>query len=277
MKGYSTREVAKLLSVPESRVRGYVRAGFLSPERGDRREMRFSFQDLVFLRAAGGLADAGVAPRRIRKALSRLRSQMPEGRPLTAARLAVDGKRIVVEEGAKRWQPESGQILFDFEVADLARQVAPIMRRAYRDARSGAEEFSADDWYEWACELEAGSPAEARQAYARALDLDPDYADAHVNLGRMLHESGDAAAAEPHYRRALEIRPSDATAAFNLGVALEDLRRLPEALLEYQHAVRLDPSHADAHFNAATLAERLGRSAEALRHLRTYRRLTRGE
>jgi len=239
--------------------------------------MRFSFQDLVFLRTAGGLAEAGVAPRRIRKALSRLREQMPEGRPLSAARLAVEGSRIVVEEGARRWQPESGQILFDFGIADFARRVAPIERRADRDARSDAEEFSADDWYEYACELEPGSPTEARQAYAKALTLDPDHADAHVNLGRILHESGDPAAAEPHYRRALEVRPNDATAAFNLGVALEDLRRLPEALLEYQHAVRLDPSHADAHFNAATLAERLGRFAEALRHLRTYRRLTRGE
>jgi tetratricopeptide (TPR) repeat protein len=276
LKGYSTREVAKLLSVPASRVRGYVRAGFLAPERGARREMRFSFQDLVFLRTAGGLADAGVAQRRIRSALSHLRDQMPDGRPLTAARLAVEGSRIVVEEGARRWQPESGQILFDFGAVDPAREVAP-MQQAYRDAPTDGEQLSAEDWYEWACERESVSPGEAREAYAKALALDPDHAEAHVNLGRLLHESGDPAAAEPHYRRALEIRPSDATAAFNLGVALEDRRRLPEALLEYQHAVRLDPSHADAHFNAATLAERLGRFAEALRHLRTYRRLTRGE
>ena len=33
-------------------LRGYVRAGFLSPERGERGELLFSFQDLVFLRAA---------------------------------------------------------------------------------------------------------------------------------------------------------------------------------------------------------------------------------
>jgi tetratricopeptide (TPR) repeat protein len=277
LKGYSTREVARLLSVSEPRVRGFVRAGFLTPERGPRRQLRFSFQDLVFLRAAGGLAEAGVGTRRIRRALSRLREQMPEGRPLTAVRLGVEGRRVVVEEGSRRWQPESGQILFDFEVSELAQKVAPMVRRAFQQARAGDEEFSADDWYEWGCELESGSPGDAREAYARALELDPEHADAHLNLGRMLHESGDPGAAEPHYRRALAIRPDDGTASFNLGVALEDLRRLPEALLEYQHAVRLDPNNADAHFNAATLAERLGRAAEALRHLRTYRRLTRGE
>jgi len=259
----------------EAEVRGYVRAGFLSPERGPRRQLRFSFQDLVFLRTASGLSGAGVPSRRIRRALSRLRGQMPDGRPLTAVRIAVEGSRIVVEEGARRWQPESGQVLFDFGVADLARKTAPIVRRAFRAAQQEGPEFSADDWFEWGCELEPGSPGEAREAYARALAIDPDHADAHVNLGRLLHETGDAAAAEPHYAAALRTRPHDATAAFNQGVALEDLGRLPEALLAYQTATRLDPGNADAHFNAAGLAEKLGRAAEALRHLKAYRLLTR--
>ena len=279
MKGYSTSEVAKLLGLTPSRVRSYVRAGFLSPERGSSGRLTFSFQDLVFLRTASSLLSARVAPRRIRKALRKLREQLPEGRPLAALRIAMEGSRIVVADGSRRWQPDSGQILFDFGVADLARKVAPVVRRAFRAAQQEAQqegpEFSADDWYEWGCELEPGSPGEAIAAYRRALSLDPAHPDAHVNLGRLLHEAGDAAAAEPHYAAALAARPDDGTAAFNLGVALEDMGRLPEALLAYQKAVRIDPENADAHFNAATLAEKLGRPAEALRHLRTYRKLTR--
>ena len=274
MKGYSTKEVAKLLSMSEAEVRGYVRAGFLVPERGPRREMLFSFQDLVFLRTAHGLAAAGVTPRRIRAALSRLRAGLPDGRPLTAVRIAVEDSRIVVEDGARRWRPESGQILFDFGVKDLARKVAPLVRRAFREAREEGPEFSADDWYEWACELEPSSPVEARDAYERALALDESHAQAHVNLGRLLHEAGDPGAAAPHYAAALAARPDDGTAAFNLGVALEDLGRIPEALNAYEKALKVDPDNADAHFNAAALAERLGEAATALRHLRTYRKLT---
>ncbi len=252
-----------------------MRGGFLSPDRGPGGRLTFSFADLVFLRTARGLISARVAPQRIRKALRRLREQLPEGRPLTGVRIAMEGSRIVVEDGPRRWQPESGQILFDFGVADLAKKVAPIVRRAFREAQEEGAEFSADDWYEWGCELEPGSPAEAIAAYRRALSLDPAHPDAHVNLGRLLHEAGDASAAEPHYAAALAARPEDATASYNLGVALQDMGRLPEALLAYQRAVRIDPSNADAHFNAAALAERLGRPAEALRHLRTYRKLTR--
>ena len=113
--------------------------------------------------------------------------------------------------------------------------------RFARRRRTGTE-FSADDWYEWGCELEPGSPAEASRAYARALALDPD-------ARRRPREPRAAASRGGRRRRrpsrtiaaALALRPDDATAAFNLGVALEDLRRLPEALLAYQQAVRLDP------------------------------------
>jgi DNA-binding transcriptional MerR regulator len=275
MNGYSTSEVARLLGLSQPQIRGYVRAGFLSPERGSRGELSFSFQDLVFLRTARGLMAARVPARRIRTALRKLNGQLPEGRPITSVRVAAEGSRVVVDDGARRWQPESGQILFDFDVADLEKKVAPMVRRGDREARQESPEFSADDWFEWGCELEPGSPEEAISAYHRALELDPAHADAHVNLGRLLHEAGDPAAAEPHYEAALASRPDDGTAAFNLGVALEDQRKLPEARLAYLKATRLDPDNADAHFNVARLAEKLGRPSEALQHLQTYRKLTR--
>ena len=280
MTGYSTSEVAKILGLSPGQVRGYVRAGFLSPERRERGRMRFSFPDLVFLRTARGLMTApAFPPRRIRRALERLRGAAPRG-PVRRTPCASPwrGRASSPRTGPRRWQPESGQAVFDFDAAELAREAAPLGRRSFEEARSRSEagdSLAADDWFEWGCELEASSPAEAREAYERALELQPDHASAHVNLGRILHEAGDPRAAEPHYLAALEVRPEDATAAYNLGVALEDMGKLPEALLAYQKAVRLEPDNADAHFNAASLAERLGRNAEAVRHLGAYRKLTR--
>src|ERR1700687_3764856 len=193
-------------------LRGYVRAGFLAPERGSRGELRFSFQDLVFLRTARGLAAARLPPRRIRRALSRLREQLPEGGSLAAGRIAAEGSRIVVEDGTRRWQPESGQILLDFDVPDRVGGDVPPLPRAFREAPEAETGLSAEEWFGWACELESESEsaAEAIAAYRRAIELDPAHADAQVNLGRLLHEGGDAASAAALYEAALASRPDDA-------------------------------------------------------------------
>ncbi|MFN2385730.1 MAG: tetratricopeptide repeat protein [Thermoanaerobaculia bacterium] len=273
--GYTTREVAKMLGLSPGQVRSSVRSGFSTPHRGSRGEMRFSFQDLVLLRAARGLLSARIPARRIRRALTRLREQLPEGRSLASLHIRAEAGGVVAADGAARWQPESGQTLFDFDAEDAAREVAPLARKAFRDAQRDAEEVTAEEWYALGCQLETGSPEQAREAYERAVALDPAHADARVNLGRLLHETGDAALAERHYRAALDARPEDTTAAFNLGVALEDLGKPRSALEAYEKAVALDPENADAHFNAANVCERLGRPSAALRHLKVYRNLVR--
>jgi tetratricopeptide (TPR) repeat protein len=278
LKGYSTTEVARILELTPRQVRASVRSGLLEPGRGSRGEFRFSFQDLVYLKTARGLLAARIPRRRVRETLEKLRGQLPAGRRLGGVRIAVEGRRIVVSDGSARWQPESGQVLFDFGVEDLALRAAPVARRAFSEAKEEeGSALSAEQWYRWGCELEAAAPEEAADAYRRALAIDPGHADAHVNLGRLFHEAGDADAARDHYRRALEERPEDATAAFNLGVALEDLGRPADALAAYEKAVALDPQNADAHYNAASLCERLGRPADAVRHLKDYRALTRGQ
>jgi len=134
----------------------------------------------------------------------------------------------------------------------------------------------AEDFFQLGCSLEAGAPEAARAAYERALALSPTHVDAHVNLGRLLHEAHELRLAEEHYRSALALRPRDVTALFNLGVLMEDQQKPEEALSLYEQATGIDPDHADAHFNAARLHDLAGHYEAALRHLRAYRNLTAG-
>jgi tetratricopeptide (TPR) repeat protein len=272
LPGYSTREVARLLGIPEERVRALVRATSLAPRRGARGSYLFSFQDLVVLRAAQGLLAARIPPRRVRRALARLVEQLPRGRSLATVRIAAEGGRVVVHSGGEAWQPDSGQLVFDFEVAPLAAAAAPFSQRlaAELDER---DDLDAEDWYEMACELEATAPAAAKEAYRRALALAPGHPDAHLNLGRLLHEEGDARAAARHYQEALAGRPDDSIALYNLGVALHDLGQTPAAVDAYEAALVADPDCADAHFNLAALFEQLGDKASAIRHLKAYKAL----
>ncbi len=274
VKGYTSQDAAKLLGLSIAQVRAFARDGFLTPGRGRRGELQFSFQDLVILRTAKGLVAARIATRRIRRALKRLRAQLPRGRSLAELHIAAEGDRIVVSDGETTWSPESGQMQLDFAVAELATKAAPMARRAAKAARDAEDELSAEDWYELGLELEVATPAEARDAYRRALELDAHHADAHVNLGRLLHEQGLVEEAERHYRLALREAPDHATAAYDLGIALEDLGRPADAIEAYRAALVTDPRLADAHYNIARLYERVGKKAAALRHFSAYRRLT---
>ncbi|HSR40648.1 MAG TPA: tetratricopeptide repeat protein [Longimicrobiales bacterium] len=278
--GYTTRQVADTLGLSPRQVRHmartYVRAGLLSPARGRRNEYRFAFHDIVVLRTARALRESGLGPGKVRRALARLREQLPAGRPLSAVRVSAAGDRVLVRDRETLWEPESGQVHFDFSVSELADRVAPFARAAAdrRLDEPGRPSMAADDWYDLAFDLEAVAPARAAQAYRRAIALNPGHPEAHLNLGRLLHEGGDLLEAESHYRQALAADPSNAMAAYNLGVVLEDRHREEEARAFYERAIEHDPGHAEAHFNLARLCEEAGDPASAVQHLSSYRRLT---
>jgi len=146
---------------------------------------------------------------------------------------------------------------------------------------------AATAWYERGCALELGEPVAAIAAYERALAGRPDLADAHCNLGRLLHDRHELAAAEGHYRLAICADPRVALYWFNLGVVLEDQGRAGEAIAAYERAIASPAVGsatcvADAHFNLARLFEQVGRRAgddelirAAVRHLLAYRSFAR--
>lgn len=273
MHGYTTREVAELLGLTRRQVRSFARSGLLEALRGPRNEYRFSFQDLVLLRAAHALVEAHIPMRRIRRSLEHLKTQLPRGRTLSQVRITAEGDTVVVRDGNARWHPDSGQLVMDFDVSELAAQVAPLAAGAAETLSRQGSQLTANEWFELALELEAVQPDEARKAYEQALMQDPSHVDAHVNLGRLLHEEGRPDDAESEYRRALALNAAYATAAFNLGTALEDLGRPAEAIQAYQQALASDPGLADAHFNLSRLYEQLDDRLAALRHLRSYKQL----
>jgi tetratricopeptide (TPR) repeat protein len=262
---YSVREVSAMLGLSPSTIREWAARGLIEGERGARGALQFGFRDLIVLRTVSELVSAKIPQRKVRRILMKLREQLPEGKPLTGIRITAEGEQVVVRDEGAVWNPESGQSLFDFSVAEIAVEMDRLP--------SPVESEDLTDWYELACELEGSSPEEAKRAYEKAIRADPAHADARVNLGRLLHESGDPAAAARHYRAALEANPEHPTAAFNLGVALEDLDRLDEALQVYRRAIALDPDNADAHYNLAGILERRGEKQAAIRHLKVYRTL----
>ena len=70
--------------------------------------------------------------------------------------------------------------------------------------------------------LTKGSPAarEAETALRRAVDLAPDFGEAHAELGRLCLKIGESGRAVTHLGRAIALTPTDRTATYSLLLAL---------------------------------------------------------
>jgi len=233
------------------------------------------------LRAAQALADANLPPRRISQSLKALRKRLPASVPLSGLRIRAVGNQVVVSDLVGRWQADSGQYLFAFDVdatGGVPRGVpaTPGAMRRTAPERAAAGDAVEGDWFERAQDLEDRDTSAARTAYEHAIAGDPARVDAHINLGRLLHEAGRHATAEKVYREALRRGARDPLLNYNLGVLLEDMGRPDDAMHAYEAALRDDPELADGHYNLALLYESAGRGKDAIRHMARYRRLTRG-
>jgi tetratricopeptide (TPR) repeat protein/SAM-dependent methyltransferase len=104
--------------------------------------------------------------------------------------------------------------------------------------------------------------------YSRALQIKPDYAEAHNNLGVALHELGKFDQAVVSYRKALHIKPDYAEAHSNLGATLHELGKFDQAVVSCKKALHIKPDYAEAHSNLGNALDGLGKTLEAITHYR---------
>jgi len=190
---YSTSEVAELVGLKATQVRHYVRRNLLTPQRGRRGEFRFSFQDVVMLRSAKELLDADVPVRRANRVLLDLKARNAQvSRPLSSMRVQAEGTRVVVQEGNKAWDAESGQgsLPFMFDAPESDDNAAGANKiAAFSILQSGSDPVfdsvlgTEDDPF---ADLRSGdsaeNPADAPNGLDGGLAEFADHVDAQVNL-----------------------------------------------------------------------------------------------
>jgi tetratricopeptide (TPR) repeat protein len=287
MHQYGTRDVERLLRLSRSTIRALVDAGFVTPARGPKNTLLFSFQDIIVLRTAQALADAKVPAKRITRSLQELRKQLPESMPLSGLSIGAVGDQVVVRDGSGQRQADSGQYLLSFEGDPGAGSLTVIEPPSSIPAKAGARKSRSpdegrgarapiedvQDLLEEAAALELDDIDGSVRAYERAIAVDAARLDARINLGRLLHESGRMAEAETVYRAAIAAAPHDPLLLYNFGVLLEDTGRRAEAITAYEAALKDDPGFADCCYNLALLYRKEERPRDAIRAMSQYRRL----
>ena len=121
--------------------------------------------------------------------------------------------------------------------------------------------------------VQLGRNDDARAQFLAALELSPDHAVAHYNLGLIAILGNRAEEAFTHLNKAIAVKPTYAEAHSNLGVLLDAVGRPDEAFGHYRKALELRPDNAAALANLARLLMRRGRPDQAIDHLERLQRL----
>ena len=256
----------------ESVLEGWESNGFIEARRA------YDFPDLIALKTLRQLRRNRVRPERIRRMIDSLKAKL-DGveNPLTELKVFTDGRKVAVRVGSQRMEAISGQLLLDFDEEEISRLLQFPRKAADEElARAiAAKQRESERWFQKGLELEQGGakPEEVLQAYLRAVEIDPESASAHVNLGTLYYHLRKWDLAEKHYKAAVEVRPDYPLAYFNLGNLFDELGDWARALEQYLNALRLEPDYPDAHYNLALLYQSHGEPLKAVRHWRSYLKL----
>ena len=264
---YSRADVRRQFRLTERQLKSWERESLVPPLES------YSFSDLIAIRTILELRGKGFRSRNIAEAVSSLRRKLDDVKqPLSELRILSDGRKIAVQVAGHKMEALTGQILFDFEAAELGGV------RDFPERKQGGNLLRESEvWFQQGLDLEeTGAPVEkVLEAYQKVVELNPAAAGALVNLGTIHYRQRKFGEAERYYKQAIAADPSYPLAEFNLGNLYDEQGRLPDAFHHYKRTLALNPQYADAHFNLALLCERTGDTLKAVLHWKIYLKLDR--
>ena len=110
---------------------------------------------------------------------------------------------------------------------------------------------------------QAGRITESLNACQMAVQLEPNNAEAHNNLGNTLYKLDRLDEAESSYKESITLDPKNALALFNLGQTQDKSGKLELAVTSYKEAIALKRNYVEAYSNLGVALKSLGRLDEA--------------
>lgn len=151
-----------------------------------------------------------------------------------------------------------GSLPSDRKAEERSRKVSRKAGRAYLKASAAAAK---------------GDRAKAIRHLRKAVREQPEFFEAHYNLGVHYQALEQWEEATRAYLRAIELSSNSARPNFNLGVIYHNQGKLDQAIERYRQALEYDPSFAEAHQALGEARFQQGRPYAAEQHLETATRL----
>ena len=263
---YSRTDLLRILHVTPRQLANWERAGLVTSVES------YSFADLLEVKKVRDLCAMSVRPAVIRESLDAMRKQASgvEKPLLEAGAWSTAKHRVAFRHDGKLLEPIAGQFLMDFSERERVVTTTPIPRS---EPSPREHEVAALFARGIAMEEDPGTQGDAIASYHKVLEIEPEHAAAHINLGTLYYNRQEFALAERHYREAIAADPRYALAYFDLGNVLDETGRVQEAIQTYKTALQLAPTYADAHYNLALAYEKVREPRKALKHWQAYVKL----
>ena len=237
--------------------------------------------ELYIIPAEGGNA------RRLRANTSRMNSWhsfSPNGKWLAFSSKAYsDYTQLCLTHIDQQGNSSPAILLEHFTAPDRAANIPEFVDAKTTAIKKIQEEFLNDYSFVRAGNefFKAGDTDNAIQEYNRALELNPNNAEAHLRLGFLMYNARKMyKEGMEHYYEALKANPSDPRIHHDLGMALLHQRQFDQAIKHLSEALRLMPNGLDKqynpvgmHYNLALAFSYVGRSEEAITHFSEVVRL----
>lgn len=158
--------------------------------------------------------------------------------------------------------------------------VSQLLRDGYQRQQAG-ELAQAERLYEQVLDIDASNlhalnllgmlcvnstrPTEAIGYITRAIEHNPDDAQAHANLGLACKDAGDLRRAVRHLQRSVQLDPGKPVVFNNLGNVLRALERPGDAIRSYERAINLHHNYAECWSNLSAALNDTGQHEPALK------------
>ncbi len=217
-----------------------------------------SFVDLRLLRSFATLLKLRLPARRLNRALERM--------SVPSNSMTTDGQSLLYRRNSRLWNAVTGQgqIEFDEATAPLKSE-PPVM--LHQETQQGHLSRTAEDWYQLGVTLEHSDMKASQRAYLKAIESDPEYVAARINLGRLKQLRGQISSAVHQYREAIRLDPENSEAFYNLATVFDDLGEREVAINYYRIASRSVP---EAHLHLGRLLEEQDQSMRAKWHFKAW-------
>ena len=124
LRYFSEKEVSHILGIKPGRLKYWKQIGLVAPSLREGIPC-YDFQDLIHLKTTRGLIACGLPATSLKQSLDSLKRRIPDvGRNLNSQRVYAFGNRILVRHRNQLMDTQSGQMVFEFDVADLAESAS---------------------------------------------------------------------------------------------------------------------------------------------------------